>query len=85
IVPLPGADAEPIPAEPLLPGAEVRILSHTGLGTVGTVVALPRTARPMVCGARMHVAEVQLEDGSIVEVPVENLEILRPRGLSGAG
>lgn len=79
IIPLPGAEVEPSSAEALLPGAEVRLVSHAHLGRVGTVVALPRTARHIVCGARGHVAEVQLEDGSVIEVPVENIEVLRPR------
>ncbi len=79
IIPLPGAEAEPSPGETLLPGAEVRLLSYAHLGRAGTVVALPRAARPVVCGARGRVAEVQLEDGAVLEVPVENIEILCPQ------
>jgi hypothetical protein len=80
VIPLPRANVVSEPEESLLPGTEVRLLSHTMLGRVGKIVDLPRAARPLLCGARARVAEVELEDGSLVEVPVENLEILEAGG-----
>jgi len=70
-------------AELLTVGREVRLLSADRLGQVGIMISFPRGTRPMACGARYHVAEVRLEDGHIVEVPIENLEVMGPRkGLS---
>ncbi len=83
VVPLPRADPAEIPpeeeAEHLIAGMEVRLLGEDFLGQIGTVVAFPRGLRTMACGARYRVAEVRLETGSMVAVPLENLEVLGPR------
>ena len=82
VVPLPRADASAIPpeeeAERLVVGTEVRLLGEDFLGQVGTVVAFPRGLRALAGGARYRVAEVRLETGAVVAVPLENLEVLGP-------
>lgn len=82
VVPLPRADLAEIPpeeaAEHLAVGTEVRLLGEDFLGQIGMVVAFPRGLRAMPCGARYRVAEVRLETGSVVTVPLENLEVLGP-------
>jgi hypothetical protein len=80
IIPLPRANPDEIPSdeaeERLALGQQVRILSTDELGQVGTVVAFPRGMRPLACGVRHQVAEVHLEDGRLLGVPLENLEVL---------
>ena len=80
VIPLPRANPADIPpeedAERLGVGREVRLLSEDLLGQTGTVVGLPRGLRTMAGGIRCRVAEVRLETGSVVAVPLENLEVL---------
>lgn len=64
--------------ERLALGSDVRLLSSEFLGHVGTVVGFSRGRRPMACGVRYFVVEVHLEDGRLVEVPPDNLEIMGP-------
>ena len=83
VIPMTRADPEEVKqtesADSVKIGADVRLLGADTLGQVGILVGLPRGTRPLACGARYHVAEVRLEDGSIVAVPVENIEALGPR------
>lgn len=80
IVPLPRADAAEIPpdeqAEVLGPGTQVRILSADALGRVGQVVAFPRLPCAFGCGNRYYAVEVRLDDGQVVAVPAQNVEVL---------
>lgn len=82
LIPLTRADPSDISpdeeAERLAAGVQVRLLGTEYLGQVGKIVALPRGTRPLACGSRLRVADVRLDDGQILAVPFENLEVLRP-------
>lgn len=84
LIPLVRADPAELPAEEtaerLTLGTAVRLLSADLLGRGGTIVGFPRGMRTLACGARYRVAEVRLDDGQIIDVPLENLEALgQPR------
>lgn len=80
VVPLLRADAASVSEErteeQLLAGSQVRLLGADRLGQMGTVVELPRRRRFSPGGARYYVAAVRLDDGEVVDVPLENLEVL---------
>jgi hypothetical protein len=84
IIPLTRADPAEIPpeegAERFGVGVAVRVLSDDLLGQVGLIIGFPRRPRPLGCGARYSVAEVRLQDGQAVFVPLENLEVLGAGG-----
>lgn len=83
VIPLPRANPAEIASEgdseQLIPGCEVRLLGSDSLGRTGQLIALPRGMAETPGGLRFRPAEVLLEDGSVVVVPVENLEVLRLR------
>ena len=56
---------------------QVRLLRAPYLGAVGTVTDLPTLPRVVESGARLPVAEVELEDEGPVLVPLANLELIR--------
>ncbi len=80
IIPLLRVKEEKIPVEeerePLAVGAWVRLLAEPLLGRVGRIVALPRRMYFFDCGAGYRVALVRLEEGDVLPVPLENLEVL---------
>jgi hypothetical protein len=82
IVPLLRAKSDEIPededAESLSLGDEVRLLGADRLGQIGTLVGFPARMRFLACGAGYQIAQVRLEDGQVIQVPFENLEVLHP-------
>jgi hypothetical protein len=58
-------------------GARVRIVRAPYLGSVGTVIDIPRHALHIATGARAHCARVDIGQDETVLVPLVNLEILR--------
>ncbi len=81
LIPKPDASEQPADAPgpiPLREGMRVRGLRQPYLGMMGTVRALPSNAYLVESGARLPVAEVELEpEGGTVLIPVANLEIIR--------
>ena len=69
--------AEDLSPQPLKVGMQVRLLRAPHLGAVGTVADLSTLPRVVESGARLLVAEVELEDEGLVQVPLANLELLR--------
>jgi len=65
-------------AVPLEAGMLVRIARAPHMGAMGTVMHIP-AARPQTVesGARLPVAEVELEDEDLVLIPLANLELIR--------
>ncbi len=61
----------------LTQGARVRVVRAPYLGSVGTVIDIPRYARRIATGARAYCAEVNIGQDEPVFVPLVNLEILR--------
>lgn len=60
----------------LIRGRTVRLIRHPYFGQIGTIQELPPEPRPIGTGALARVAVVLLKDGSTVEVPRANIEIL---------
>lgn len=58
-------------------GMRVRLLRAPHLGAWGTVTDLPSLPQLVGSGARLPVAEVKLDNGEEVRVPVVNLELIR--------
>jgi hypothetical protein len=71
---VPSEDTGP---RPLKVGDQVRILREPHLGGLGTVTKLPRLPHTVESGARLGVAEVELQDGDAAMVPLSNLELIR--------
>ncbi len=61
---------------PLKVGDQVRALRAPYLGAVGTVADLPALPQGVESGARMPVAEVDLEDGEQALIALANLELV---------
>jgi hypothetical protein len=58
-------------------GRDVRIVRAPYMGSVGTVIDIPRHARRIGTGARVHCAELDIGQDEPIFVPLVNLEILR--------
>jgi hypothetical protein len=69
----PGEDGK---TQPLKVGDRVRALRSPYLGALGTVSSLPKRFQPVESGARMRVANVDLEDGEQALIPLANLELI---------
>lgn len=67
-------DRNPVPLEE---GMQVRVARAPYLGAIGTVTHLPPLPQTVESGARLLVAEVELEDQGPVLVPLANLEHIR--------
>lgn len=77
IIPLDIPDApEPLPAEEVRVGRKVRVVRQPYLGLVGTVVTVPAENTLLPNGLRVRAADVRLDDGTRIVVPLSNLEIL---------
>ncbi len=63
--------------ESLEVGMRVRIVRAPLAGSVGTIVDLPRYARPIETGARVRTAQVDIGRDEPVIVPLVNLDVLR--------
>ncbi|MCB9438624.1 MAG: hypothetical protein H6673_16750 [Anaerolineales bacterium] len=61
---------------PLKVGATVRLRREPYDGLIGQVVALPDTLRRLENGLQVQAADIKLRIGSIVTVPLANLEVL---------
>jgi len=61
----------------LTPGARVRVVRAPHMGSLGTVLDIPRHARRIATGARVRCAEVDMGKGEPVFIPVFNLVRLR--------
>jgi hypothetical protein len=57
-------------------GTQVRIVRAPHMGTMGTVVALPRYARHIETGARARCAVVDIGQEEPVSIPLVNLDVL---------
>jgi hypothetical protein len=80
VIPLPAETVPPSqtqPGTPLAIGAHVRVVRAPHMGQVGTVTALPTRSRCIETGNRVRGAEVKLDQGLQVFVPLANLEVLR--------
>jgi len=78
IIPLP---AEPRPPEPhdvaaFAPGLTVRVRRQPALGLIGSIIALPPGASSFPSGLRAAGAQVRLENGQQLLVPLVNLEVV---------
>ncbi len=61
--------------EPLI-GQTVRLLGQLYFGSVGKVVQAPEKRQQLPSGMQSQVVAVEREDGSVIRVPVENIEKL---------
>ena len=77
VIPLPASGEPPLPRDNdfFAPGQQVLVVRAPWSGKIGTLVALSGiTVLP--CGLRAQAAEVRLENGENVVLPLANLEIL---------
>lgn len=77
-IPLPVAQEppEPLTSETFAPGLTVRITRPPSQGAVGTIVSFPQGQTLMPSGLRVPAAEVKLESGEILLIPLVNLEVV---------
>jgi hypothetical protein len=77
-IPLPVVQEPPVPrsVEVFAPDLPVRLLRAPSAGAVGTIVNLKPGPSVLPNGLRVAVAEVRLETGEQLVVPLANLEIL---------
>lgn len=57
-------------------GAPVRIIREPNFGSLAKVVGLPMELTEIPTGAKVRVAEIQLDDGSRMTIPRANLELI---------
>jgi hypothetical protein len=79
IIPLRGDEGLPSPVpdpKPLEVGAQVRAARAPYFGAIGTVSQLPAIDQQVESGARVPVAEVELDNNERVLVPLANLEMI---------
>lgn len=70
---LPGAEAG---GSGLVPGAAVRLIREPHFGSLARVLSLPTELASIPTGARVRVAEVELEGGGRMILPRANLELI---------
>jgi hypothetical protein len=78
IIPLPVTQEPPVPrdVDTLAPGQQVRIRRDPKTGEIGTIVSLRSGLSTLPSGLRVPAAEVKLENGEQILVPLVNLEIM---------
>jgi hypothetical protein len=78
IIPLPISSEpdEPIPYEPFAAGQQVRMRRPPNAGMIGTISNLPPGLSLLPSGLRAPSADVKLENGENVIVPLVNLELV---------
>ncbi|MDX1662384.1 MAG: KOW motif-containing protein [Candidatus Promineifilaceae bacterium] len=79
VIPLPASPREETPSpavQPVEEGQQVRILRAPHAGRVGKIVAVHSRAQTTAVGLRLGGADVALEDGTVVFVPFNNLDLL---------
>lgn len=74
-LPTPGNVALPPDVIPLEPGCTVRMIRRPAAGEIGHVIAL-RGKVALPNGVRTHAAEVRLENGQTILIPLVNLEVM---------
>jgi hypothetical protein len=67
---------EPHEVETFIPNQTVRVVSLTGPALIGTLLKLDLAPTSLPNGLRVKTAEVQLENGQQIRVPLTNLEVL---------
>jgi hypothetical protein len=78
IISLPTSTASPAPREieTFAPGLQVRMRRPPALGMIGSIVAVKPGLTTLPSGLRAPAAEVKLENGETVVVPLVNLEVV---------
>lgn len=78
IIPLPVEMIPPTPndVETLAPGSQVRMRRPPAVGMIGSVTAIKPGLTTLPSGLRAPAAEVRLENGETVVVPLVNLEVV---------
>jgi len=78
IIPLPVSNEpdEPNPYETFAVGLRVRMRRSPNAGMLGTISSLPSGMSTVPSGLRVPAGEVKLENGTIVLVPLVNLEVV---------
>lgn len=78
IIPLPISEIPLIPreVETFAPGLQVRMRRAPALGMIGSIVALKSGLTRLPSGLQTPAAEVKLENGEMVIVPLVNLEFM---------
>ena len=78
IIPLPAATPPPLPRdmEVFAPGQSVRLRRRPAAGMIGTVIGLHGGLATFPSGLRAPAAEVKLENGEQLLIPLVNLEVV---------
>jgi hypothetical protein len=78
IIPLPIASDPPLlrEVESFAPGLQVRMRRPPAIGMIGTIAAIRQGITTLPSGLRAHSADVKLENGETVLVPLVNLEVV---------
>jgi hypothetical protein len=78
IIPLPADSTLPPPrdVEALAPGQSVRVRRQPAAGKIGTIMNLPEGLSTFPSGLRAPGAEVRLENGEQLLIPLVNLEVV---------
>jgi hypothetical protein len=78
IIPLPVSSEPPEPStyETFAVGQQVRMRRPPNVGTIGTISSLPAGLSTLPSGLRAVAADVKLENGDSVLVPLVNLEVV---------
>jgi hypothetical protein len=78
IIPLPVSSEPPEPNsfEPFRAGQTVRLRRPPYAGTIGTISSLPAGLSTLPSGLRAPAADVKLENGETLLVPLVNLEVV---------
>jgi len=78
IIPLPASSDLPVPneVETFAPGLQVRMRRPPAMGMIGSIVTVKPGQTTLPSGLRARAAEVKLENGETIIVPLVNLEVV---------